>query len=354
MVARMAMRKIIHILRTRGRLRMRLVIVGTNGEAHSIARTLQRNRWLGYDAVGFVRVSNGHPETPADLREKIDGIPVIGWTRRITEAVHAAGADMVLIANSDIPPEKLPTIYRDLQDEEVEVRISAGILNIAASRMSVEPLDGFPVLALRQPQLPRSQAVLKRAFDAIVSSLLSLAMAPLLLVVAIAIKLDSAGPVFFRQERVGQGGRRFRMLKFRSMYTDAEHRLHEVLPDSEADGILFKIKDDPRVTRIGRIIRKWSIDELPQLFNVVRGQMSLVGPRPPLPREVEQYDRWLRGRLHVKPGITGLWQVNGRHELTFEDYVRYDLFYVRNWSLALDVSILWRTIPAVLSRRGSY
>jgi exopolysaccharide biosynthesis polyprenyl glycosylphosphotransferase len=181
-----------------------------------------------------------------------------------------------------------------------------------------------------------------------------LAFAPVLCLIALAIKLDSPGPVFYRQRRVGKDGRFFRMLKFRSMVPDAERRLDTLRHHTEATGPLFKIREDPRVTRVGKVLRRWSLDELPQLLNVLRGEMSLVGPRPPLPSEVEAYEDWQLGRLRAVPGLTGLWQVSGRSEVPFHDMVRLDLHYIRNWSLGLDFEILLRTIPAVLTNRGAY
>jgi lipopolysaccharide/colanic/teichoic acid biosynthesis glycosyltransferase len=185
-----------------------------------------------------------------------------------------------------------------------------------------------------------------------VAGLLLVALAPVLLACALAVRLDSPGPVLFRQRRVGRDGRAFTIHKFRSMVADAERRLDALAGRNEADGLLFKLRRDPRVTRVGRVLRAWSLDELPQLLDVLRGHMSLVGPRPPLPTEVAGYDAWLRNRLRVKPGVTGLWQVSGRHQLPFEDYVRYDLFYVENWSLLMDLFILLKTIPTVLRRSG--
>jgi exopolysaccharide biosynthesis polyprenyl glycosylphosphotransferase len=181
-----------------------------------------------------------------------------------------------------------------------------------------------------------------------------LALAPFFVAIAIAIKLDSPGPVFYRQERVGKDGARFGMLKFRSMRQDADRLLEALRQKNEATGPLFKMRDDPRVTRVGRILRRLSLDELPQLFNVLRGEMSLVGPRPPIPSEVAEYEEWQFGRLRAVPGITGLWQVSGRSDVPFHDMVRLDLHYIRNWSLALDLAILLRTIPAVLTSRGAY
>jgi exopolysaccharide biosynthesis polyprenyl glycosylphosphotransferase len=195
---------------------------------------------------------------------------------------------------------------------------------------------------------------LKRAFDLLAGLAALLALGPLMLAIALAIKLDSPGPVFFRQERVGKDGRRFWMLKFRSMRQDADRLLAELRAKNEASGPLFKMRNDPRVTGVGRFLRRTSLDELPQLFNVFRGEMSLVGPRPPVPSEVAEYEDWQLGRLRAVPGMTGLWQVSGRSDVPFHDMVRLDLHYIRNWSLWLDVEIIVRTIPAVLANRGAY
>jgi exopolysaccharide biosynthesis polyprenyl glycosylphosphotransferase len=204
------------------------------------------------------------------------------------------------------------------------------------------------------PTLEGGQRVAKRLFDVAVCVLLILAASPIMLMVAIAIRMDSRGPVLFQQERVGIEGRRFKMLKFRSMVSDAERRLNAVAHLNEGNGVLFKIKDDPRITRVGRVLRKFSLDELPQLFNVLAGSMSLVGPRPPLPNEVEAYESDVRRRLLVKPGLTGLWQVSGRSNLSWQDSVRLDLYYVENWSLAGDLIILLRTVRAVFHSTGAY
>jgi exopolysaccharide biosynthesis polyprenyl glycosylphosphotransferase len=195
---------------------------------------------------------------------------------------------------------------------------------------------------------------LKRALDIMVGSAVLVALSPLFLIVVAAIKLDSAGPVFYRQPRVGKEGRVFPMFKFRSMRQHADRYLEELREQNEASGPLFKMRRDPRITRVGRMLRRLSIDELPQLFNVLKGQMSLVGPRPPIPAEVDQYDEWQLGRLRAIPGMTGLWQVSGRSEVSFHDMVRLDLHYIRNWSVGLDLEILARTLPAVLSNRGAY
>ena len=346
---RILFRKTINFMRTKGKLCVPMLVVGLNEEARAIARTLNRNSWIGFRPVGFV-AANG--ELNGTNITRVEGLPVYGSAPDIAGAVDMARASAVLVASSAVPEDKLARLYRDLQDHDVEVRVSAGLMNIAASRVAVEPLDGVPVLALRKIQLARPQVFVKRMFDIVMALMLLAITSPILLVSALAVKLTSPGSIFYKQIRVGQYGREFRMIKFRTMVRDAHELVEELQDHNEADGLLFKIKNDPRVTRAGRVLRKWYIDELPQLFNVLSGAMSLVGPRPPLPEEVARYDDWLRGRIKVKPGMTGLWQVNGRHQLSFADYVRYDLFYVQNWSVASDLHILWRTIPAVLKRTG--
>jgi len=226
------------------------------------------------------------------------------------------------------------------------------VLGVAASRMAVQRFDDVPVLGLRPAQLTPWQRSLKRAFDLVVASLLLLVLSPILLTCALAVRLTSPGPVLFRQQRVGKDGSLFSMHKFRSMVADAEAHLQALQAQKDTDGPIFKLHRDPRITPVGRILRSFSLDELPQLLDVLRGDMSLVGPRPLPTYEVDLTDPWARNRLRVRPGLTGLWQVSGRHLLPFDDLIRYDLFYVENWSLSMDLYILVRTIPAVLFRSG--
>jgi exopolysaccharide biosynthesis polyprenyl glycosylphosphotransferase len=225
---------------------------------------------------------------------------------------------------------------------------------VLSSRLAPQTIGGVMTLSVNVLQLTRAQAAAKRACDVLVAGLGLLALAPLLLAVALAIKLGSRGPVVFRQERIGLRGRPFTLLKFRTMVAGADQLLEGLREQNEADGPLFKLRHDPRVTRVGGFLRRYSIDELPQLVNVLKGEMSLVGPRPPLAAEVALYEEWQLDRLEVRPGITGLWQVSGRSELPFEEYVRLDLFYVENWSIAYDLFILSKTIPLLVSARGAY
>ena len=244
---------------------------------------------------------------------------------------------------------------RRLERHRTQMIVVPAMTDIAAQRISVTPVAGIPLMHVGKPQAERSLKLTKRIFDIVVASLIIVLISPLLLITALLVKLEDGGPVIFKQKRIGRGGAAFPLYKFRSMVPNAEQiRAEQLEQHNEADGRLFKMKKDPRVTRIGRFIRRYSIDELPQLFNVLKGEMSLIGPRPALANEVEQYKKHVRRRLDVRPGITGLWQVSGRSDLSWDDAVRLDLYYVDNWSLVQDIVILMKTVRAVLSSRGAY
>jgi exopolysaccharide biosynthesis polyprenyl glycosylphosphotransferase len=320
------------------------LIAGTNDEARALARTLQRRPWMGYRVCGFVEVSQSGLSV-------MDGLPVFGTVDDIAQISLEHAVQSVIISGSAAGGTTLQMIDSTLP-ADISVRVSPGLANLGAARVILEPIDGMALFSLRRHRFSRRQRLLKRTLDLSVTSVAMIVAAPLMLVIALAIKVSSPGPVLFRQKRVGAQEREFTILKFRTMVVGA-HEQRESL-DNEADGLLFKMRRDPRVTPVGRFLRKTSLDELPQLFNVLSGEMSLVGPRPALPEETLRYAESQRGRLRVKPGVTGLWQVNGRHDLVFEDYVRYDLFYVENWSMTMDLYILAKTIPALLTARGSY
>jgi exopolysaccharide biosynthesis polyprenyl glycosylphosphotransferase len=320
------------------------LVAGTNDEARALARTLQRRPWMGYRVCGFVEV------TQSGLTV-MDGLPVFGTVDDIAQISTEHRVQAVIIAGSAAGGSTLQSIDSALS-ADVNVRVSPGLANLGAARVILEPLDGMALFSLRRHRFSRRQRLLKRTVDLGVTSVALLIATPFMIAIALAIKLTSPGPVLFKQKRVGAQEREFTILKFRTMVVGA-HAQRDAL-DNEADGLLFKMRRDPRVTRVGRFLRKTSLDELPQLLNVLKGEMSLVGPRPALPEETARYVESQRGRLRVKPGVTGLWQVNGRHDLVFEDYVRYDLFYVENWSLTMDLYILAKTIPALLTARGSY
>jgi exopolysaccharide biosynthesis polyprenyl glycosylphosphotransferase len=241
-----------------------------------------------------------------------------------------------------------------LEGSGVEVLVSPGLIEVAGPRLHIRPFVGLPLLSVEEPEFSGWRRLVKGTIDRMIAAVLVVAAAPVLLGIALAVRLSGPGPVLYRQQRVGLGGQLYTMYKFRSMVIDAEARLAALQAANEGDGLLFKIRHDPRVTPVGRWLRRFSLDELPQLFNVLGGTMSLVGPRPPLPTEVERYDSSVRRRLLVRPGLTGLWQISGRSDLSWDDSVRLDLRYVENWSLALDVLIMWKTASAVFGSRGAY
>ena len=343
---RMSIRRLTHGLNTHAITSQTTLIAGTNDEARALARTLQRRPWMGYRVCGFIEVTRSGLDV-------MDGIPVLGTVEDITQitAAHKVGA--VIIAGSAVGGATLQLIDSALS-ADVSVRVSPGLPNLGAARVILEPLDGMALFSLRRHRFSRRQRVQKRCLDLFVTSIALVIGAPIMLGIALLVRLSSPGPVLFRQRRVGAQERAFTIFKFRTMVVNADAQRDGLAGLNEADGLLFKMRNDPRVTRVGRVLRRTSLDELPQLFNVLRGEMSLVGPRPALPEEATRYAELQRGRLRVKPGVTGLWQVNGRHDLAFEDYVRYDLFYVENWSLTMDLYILAKTIPALLTARGSY
>jgi exopolysaccharide biosynthesis polyprenyl glycosylphosphotransferase len=306
-----------------------------------------RARHLGFQVVGFLDDTRPLGPVAAGLPE------VVGSSADIRQAVRRHEAHAVLVAGGSVATETAERVYRDVQELPVDFHLSTGVLGVAASRLAVQRFDDVPVLGLRRVELTHGQQLIKRAFDLAVAGLLLVALSPIMLACALAVRLSSRGSVLFRQQRFGQNGTVFYVHKFRSMVVDAEDRQTALRAvRNEADGPLFKLRLDPRVTGVGRFLRAWSLDELPQLLDILAGHMSLVGPRPFITHEVDLSDPWARTRLRVKPGMTGLWQVAGRHRLPFDDLIRYDLFYVENWSLAMDLFVLLRTIPAVLLRSG--
>lgn len=343
---RLATRRLSHVLNARAVTSQLTLIAGTNDEARALARTLMRRPWMGYRVCGFVEVTRSGLEV-------MDGIPVLGTVDDIAQISAAHSVRAVIIAGSAAGGATLQNIDSALS-ADVNVRVSPGLPNLGAARVILEPIDGMALFSLRRHRFSRRQRVQKRCLDLMVTSILLVVGAPLMLGIALLVRVSSPGPVLFRQLRVGAQEREFTIFKFRTMVVNADAQRDGLASRNEADGLLFKMRRDPRVTKVGRLLRRTSLDELPQLINVLRGDMSLVGPRPALPDEATRYAESQRARLRVKPGVTGLWQVNGRHDLAFEDYLRYDLFYVENWSLTMDLYILAKTIPALLTARGSY
>jgi exopolysaccharide biosynthesis polyprenyl glycosylphosphotransferase len=287
--------------------------------------------------------------------EVVPGVPVLGGVREAAATAERIDADVVAVTGSGLGPVGVRELGWQLEGSGRDLVMAPALTEIAGPRVHVSPVEGLPLFWLEQPALGRLPKVVKRTVDLLGASVLLLLSMPVLIGTALAIKFTSRGPVFFRQVRLGLNGNEFSILKFRSMYADAHEKRQLYLEKNEQDGggVLFKIRRDPRVTPVGRWIRRLSIDELPQLVHVVSGTMSLVGPRP-LAKEDSVYTGSARRRLLVRPGLTGLWQVSGRSELSWDDAVRLDLYYVENWSLGLDISILMRTVLAVLARKGAY
>jgi exopolysaccharide biosynthesis polyprenyl glycosylphosphotransferase len=322
----------------------RYAVVGTGGMAREIVESITAHPEWGLRFAGFVRLDG--------TRDRSRG-PMLGVLSRLGRILEDEVLDMVVFA---VPRERLADVERGMQlceEQGVEVRISLDILRFGTGTMTIADLDGVPMLAFTRTPSDAIALAAKRVFDMASSALVLVLLAPVLAGVAIAIRLDSDGPVFFRQRRVGLNGRIFHMLKFRSMYRDAEERLAALKAQNEMSGPVFKMKNDPRVTRMGRFLRKTSLDEFPQFWNVLKGEMSIVGPRPPIPAEVREYKRWQRRRLSMRPGITCVWQISGRNNIDFDHWMEMDLDYIDRWSLWSDLAICLKTVPAVLSARGA-
>ncbi len=342
---RYAWRRAVRAARAKGRLVQRTLIVGANAEAGQIATEMRRED-LGFTPLGYVCADAwGRPTTD---------IPMLGHVDELRELIATTGADCIFVASSAIRPEHMAQVNKAARREGIEVRVTANVQEVLSTRVAPQPLGTLMAFSLKPVRLSGLQAVAKRSFDIVATVIGLVFLAPFLVVIMVAVKVSSKGPILFTQTRVGYHGAPFTVLKFRTMVVDAEARLDDVMDLNEATGPMFKMRNDPRVTPLGRFLRRLSLDELPQLINVLRGHMSLVGPRPPLPREVREYEDWQMARLEVRPGLTGLWQVSGRSLLPFDDYVRLDLFYIENWSLAFDLFILAKSIPMLLSRRGAY
>ena len=343
MLMREIARRFFQSKREAGSFLRKVVIVGANAEGIELYRMLDADPTLGYQVVGLIDDRNGS-QARKSTQQTID---------ETMRSVRTNDATSVIIAATALDIQVTNRLIRDLLDSGIHVEMSSALSDIAAERLTVRALGRMPVVYLEPVHRTGWRPLAKRVFDVAGSAGLLLVLAIPSAIVAAIIKLDSKGPVLFGQERLGKDGRMFRVLKFRSMVIDAEAQLAKLATQNEASGPLFKMKQDPRITKIGRFIRKTSIDEIPQLVNVLRGDMSLVGPRPALAKEASEWPDELHNRLRVKPGMTGMWQVNGRSNSSFEEYTRLDLYYVDNWSLLTDLIIMAKTIPAVMASRGA-
>jgi exopolysaccharide biosynthesis polyprenyl glycosylphosphotransferase len=346
---RYSLRRLLHRARRHGALGLRTVIVGSADHVDAVASVFERETWLGYDVLGALT-----PASDSTVATE-GGVPVLGEVHEAADLIRAYDADVVLVAGGGFDnPQAMRGLVWDLEADDVQVIMAPGVTDVSSERIRVRPVGGLPLLHVERPRSQEALRWAKRTFDIVGSSILIAVAAPLMLWTAWKIKRHDGGPMMFRQTRVGSDGSYFTCLKFRSMVVDAELVLANLHDEVGYEDGLFKMRQDPRITKPGQWIRRYSLDELPQLFNVLRGDMSLVGPRPPLPIEVDRYTLTQSRRLRVRPGMTGLWQVSGRSDLSWEESVRLDLYYVDNWSMIQDLVILGRTAGAVLGSRGAY
>ncbi len=341
---RFVARKILHRIRTDGLATHRVLVVGSREARGDLVRRLRAAPHSGLHVVGVAQATS----------HTADGTPSIDVMLQLASSLKA---DTIAVTYS---PEITPSLIRELawslEGTGISLLVAPALTDVAVPRVSIRPVSGVPLLMVAEPVFTGWRKVAKAAFDVVAAGLGLLLISPVLAVLALAVRLSGPGPVLFRQTRIGKDGKEFRMFKFRSMVVDAESRLADLREQNDHgdSGVLFKMREDPRVTPVGRILRRYSFDELPQLFNVVLGHMSLVGPRPPLPAEVAQYERSAHRRLLVKPGMTGLWQVSGRSDLAWDESVRLDLYYVENWSITLDTEIIAKTALAVARGSGAH
>jgi exopolysaccharide biosynthesis polyprenyl glycosylphosphotransferase len=326
----------------------RAVIVGAGEVGRTVMRTLVAHPDLGYEIVGFV------DDDPAKGTTDIGRFKGMGSLDNLAVLVQDEAIDEVIITLPWQYHRKIMAIMAQCERENVRARIVPDLFQMTLSRMAITEMSGIPLIGVKQVRISPFIRLVKRGIDVFFSLLVLVFTAPLIALISLTIKLDSPGPVLFRQDRVGKGGKPFTLYKFRSMMIGADEQKQLLRDLNEANGPIFKIKDDPRITRVGRLLRRFSLDELPQFYNVLRGDMSIIGPRPPLPEEVAQYQPWHMRRLEIAPGITGLWQVSGRSELPFDEMALLDIYYVEQWSPALDFKILLRTIPTILFGDGAY
>lgn len=349
-VSRWAWRRWLVRQRAIGEYASRTVVVGERDDVEYVIRTLGTGGRLGYLVVGAA-IQNGDLDV---LRVDSAIYPVMKGESWVNQAAALAPDTIIVASRPNSDPDYIKQLAWQVEGTAAELVLSSRVADVAGPRMSLRPVEGLPLIHVKIPTFEGGAHVIKRGLDILAAAVGILAFSPLMIAIAVAVKLDSEGPVFFRQRRVGRDGREFFMLKFRSMRTDAEAQLQSLLEENEGSGLLFKMKDDPRVTRVGRFLRRYSLDEIPQFFNVLRGDMSVVGPRPPLPSEVTAYDGTVFRRLYIKPGITGPWQVGGRSDLSWDESVRLDLRYVENWSVIEDLIIMWRTVKVMIRPSGAY
>ena len=350
LLGRYGARRVLHRLRRKGRAVHNVLVVGARDGVEAVVAQMCESPHAGMRVVGACVPDTERPVVAGGIHVKVYGVPM-----EAARAVGECGADTVAVAGGwAMGADGVRRLAWQLEGSGVDLVVAPSLTNVAGPRITIRPVAGLPLLHVDEPEFTGFRRLVKGALDRSLAAFMLLAGSPVLLLVALAVKVTDRGPVFYGQERIGRDGKAFRIWKFRSMYVGADRVVDELAEQNEKDAVLFKIRRDPRVTPVGRWLRRFSVDEVPQLWNVVKGDMSLVGPRPPLPSEVEKYGYDVRRRLLVKPGVTGLWQVSGRSDLSWEESVRLDLHYVENWSVAMDAMILWKTFGAVVRGRGAY
>ena len=349
LLVRYGVRHGVHAARRRGHLVQRALVAGDQGHVDELEAILTRESWLGYRTIGAMTPSgDAHPYTRS-------GTPVVDDVENAVAAAAEHDADVIFFAGGSFTSSRqMRLLTWELEHSHVQVIVTPSVTDVSRERVHMRPVGGLPMIHVEEPRAARASRWAKRTFDVVLGTVLVALLSPVFALTALRIKAHDGGPVLFRQTRVGREGQTFGCFKFRTMVINAEEQIERMQAEQGVTALLFKDKDDPRVTRPGQWLRRYSLDELPQLFNVVAGDMSLIGPRPQVPREVAEYDDVVRRRLRVRPGMTGLWQVSGRNDLSSGEAVRLDLYYVDNWSMAQDLTILFRTVGAVLSSRGAY
>ena len=354
MVSRMLWRRVVDAERRVGKGVLTTLVVGNEQAAAKLSTMFANEPEAGHRVVG-VCTPTGPTRESASLSVAGGDIPIVGSDAAIMDAVRRTGVgNVALAATDDLSPSQIRELIWELDSLGVELMVVPGLIDVADQRMRIRLIDGMAVLEVDTPQYQGANSAAKRVFDIVFSIAALLVASPVLIAAAIAVKVSGRGPVLYASERIGLNGGKFTMYKFRTMYQGADSMVADLIAANGGDPLFFKVKDDPRITGVGRVLRKFSIDELPQLFNVLLGDMSIVGPRPQVQREVDSYDDLVYNRLAVKPGLTGLWQISGRSDLRVEDAVRLDLAYIENWSLIRDLMIIAKTVKTVLTGDGAY
>ncbi|OQA16720.1 MAG: UDP-glucose:undecaprenyl-phosphate glucose-1-phosphate transferase [bacterium ADurb.Bin363] len=345
---RISLRYTLRFYRRKGFNFRMILIAGTGRRAKEFLRIINENKDWGFKIIGFITPTKNF------VGKNIMGYPVLGTFDDAHKIISQRVVDMLVLVPSMKHFKDMSELIKICEIEGIDTYVLPNFLGLSFAEIKLENLQGIPMLLFHTTPHNQWKLLTKRAIDIIISSLALILLSPLFLIISILIKLDSRGPVFFSQIRAGLNGRKFKMYKFRTMELNAEEKLEELKKYNQMSEPVFKMKEDPRVTRAGFWLRKLSLDELPQLYNIWKGEMSIVGPRPPIPCEVEKYKRWQRRRLSMQPGLTCLWQIKGRNNIDFEQWMKLDLEYIDNWSLTLDLKIILKTVPAIMTRTGAY